>query len=767
MTVLPTRARDDESDPLKTENQLVQAVELQPVHDNEVPVKAKRLSSVTVASSEGEETRHREARGSVLQYVSSHPELLASSENHFRRAVTVAVPTQGLQLKHDTAEREEDRSSESSDKVNSMRHMRSKSWTGDPRRDAALEAIEHRQVRFRFSTAASAREVVREMHSHRLREFPVECVVSAAMEMQVGSVWRKMQVDVDHDGVNCQRVSLFRKKTKAFQIAKDDLLVATLVSENKNWVKVHYMLPGKGKDYRRLLRRYRVVTMRFEDATTAAKLVASVQLFVQWMARVPEKATRRVKVVVNPHSGKRRGRKIWEYWKPLLELADIQCDVEETEYSGHARDIGAAFDLDMKYEAIVFVGGDGTVNEFMNGTPTHASSVYCIIKRKIRPLDVMTCEASNEDGTTRLEFACTGVSYGIGSDIAMESEATRWLGVYRYFYLKVKRGLIAPHKHEAKISYVLSDNTPVNPETGEQILRTYYEIKDDTAVDQHHVELCSTYDDSDPVAKQWTGDAESIFCPASEEKYAGQWQSFTSDLTSAGGSNVYFETKYAHPSDGNIDLIYSRKGNVAQTAEIAVRYLTNTFLNSELVGYYKVKAIVIEPITEKVLNVDGEVFAGAGAFRVEVVPQLLCVLSENPRSKGLSELTADWVSKEMPGAVTEAEFVWKMQVCSLSSRHSDYMCVVQPTNATNVTRWLHHSNASCRPNVVWIRRVGWLSEEKPSVSIILSPVVAATFKNQDLRANKAARTRTDFILTSQLCRFHDEKHSRCQMPWSL
>uniref|UniRef100_A0AAV1TPH1 DAGKc domain-containing protein n=1 Tax=Peronospora matthiolae TaxID=2874970 RepID=A0AAV1TPH1_9STRA len=662
MTVLPARARDDEPGPLKTENQLVQAVELQPVHDSEVPVKAKRLSSVTVASSEGEETRHREARGSVLQYVSSHPELLASSKNHFRRAVTVAVPTQGLQLKHDTVDREEDRSSESSDKMDSLRHMRSKSWTGDPRRDAALEAIEHRQVRFRFSTAASAREVVREMHSHRLREFPVECVVSADMEMQVGSVWRKMQVDVDHDGVNCQRVSLFRKKTKAFQIAKDDLLAATLASENKNWVKVHYMLPGKGKDYRRLLRRYRVVTMRFEDATTAAKLVASVQLFVQWMARVPEQATRRVKVVVNPHSGKRRGRKIWEYWKPLLELADIQCDVEETEYSGHARDIGAAFDLDMKYEAIVFVGGDGTVNEFMNGvftreesvwralvattpvslicagtdnafgkgvgTPTHASSVYCIIKRKIRPLDVMTCEASNEDGTTRLGFACTGVSYGIGSDIAMESEATRWLGVYRYFYLKVKRGLIAPHKHEAKISYVLSDNTPVNPETGEQILRTYYEIKDDMAVDQHYVELCSIYDDSDPAAKQWTGDAESIFCPASEKKYAGQWQSFTSDLTSAGGSNVYFETKYAHPSDGNIDLIYSRKGNVAQTAEIAVRYLTNTFLNSELVGYYKVKAIVIEPITEKVLNVDGEVFAGAGAFRVEVAPQLLCVLSE-------------------------------------------------------------------------------------------------------------------------------------------
>ncbi|EGZ17041.1 hypothetical protein PHYSODRAFT_502605 [Phytophthora sojae] len=240
----------------------------------------------------------------------------------------------------------------------------------------------------------------------------------------------------------------------------------------------------------------------------------------------------------------------------------------------------------------------------------------------------MTCQASNDDGSTRLEFACTGVSYGIGSDIAVESEATRWLGVHRYLYLKIKRGIFAPHKHEAKVSYILSDNTPVDPETGEQVLRTYYEIMDDTAQDQHNVERCSIYDDSDPDSKQWKGDAETIFHPASEEKYAGQWQSFTSELTSAGGSNVYFETKYAHPSDGNLDLIYSRKGNVMQTAEIAVRYLSNTFLKSELVGYYKVKAMVIEPIVEDVLNVDGEVFAGPGPFRIEVVPQLLCVLSE-------------------------------------------------------------------------------------------------------------------------------------------
>ncbi|KAG7389109.1 sphinganine kinase lcb4 [Phytophthora pseudosyringae] len=675
MAVLSTRAREDEPEyvgPVKTiedENQLFEA---QPAEDDsdENDDKTKRLSSATAASSDGEaltgedRERIREVRERILLDAVSRPTPSpAAQKNYFRRASTVAVPSKGLMPSKDAPEQDNDSTgSEAGETPTSLRLTRSKSWAGCPQRDAALEAIEKRQVRFRFSTAASAREIVREMYSHRLREFPEECIMAAQMEMQVGSVWRKMTVEVDRDGVNCQRVSLFRKKTKEFQIAKDDLLAATLTPGSTTSVDLHYMLPGRGKEHRRLMRRYRTATLRLGDEATAAKLVASLQLFVKWLARVPGNVTRRIKVVVNPHSGRRRGRKVWEHWRPLLELANIQCDVEETQYSGHARDIGAAFDLEMKYEAIVFVGGDGTVNEFMNGvfsreesawrtlvattpvslvcagtdnafgkgvgTPTHASSVYCIIKRKIRPLDVMTCQASNEDGTTRLEFACTGVSYGIGSDIAVESEATRWLGVHRYFYLKVKRGLFAPHKHEAKISYVLSDNIPVDPETGEQVLRTYYETRDDTAEDQHHVERCSIYDDSDPAAKQWQGDAEAIFHPASEEKYAGKWQSFASELTSAGGSNVYFETKYAHPSDGNLDLIYSRKGNLMQTAEIAVRYLSNTFLKSELVGYHKVKAVVIEPIVEDVLNVDGEVFAGPGPFRIEVVPQLLCVLSE-------------------------------------------------------------------------------------------------------------------------------------------
>eukprot|EP00644_Phytophthora_capsici_P001291 jgi/Phyca11/504879/fgenesh2_kg.PHYCAscaffold_10_\ len=146
-----------------------------------------------------------------------------------------------------------------------------------------------------------------------------------------------MKVEVDRDGVNCQRVSLFRKKTKEFQIAKDDLLVAAFTPGSKARVDLHFMLPGRGKEHRRLMRRYRTVTLRFGDEATAAELVTSLQQFIKWLARVPENVTRRIKVVVNPHSGHRRGRNIWEHWRPLLELANIDCDVEETQCTADMR----------------------------------------------------------------------------------------------------------------------------------------------------------------------------------------------------------------------------------------------------------------------------------------------------------------------------------------------------------------------------------------------------------------------------------------------
>ncbi|KAF1334369.1 Agc akt protein kinase, partial [Globisporangium splendens] len=583
----------------------------------------------------------------------------------FRRATTIAVPVAVKPRSSESSVDEIRLTNEALDVMLSPAArplMRSQSC---PQRAAAVEAISNRDVRFRFSTALSARESVREMYSHRFREYPSECYRNADVEIQMGPVWRKMHAEITRQGVSCMRTSVFRKKQKEMSIPNDNLLGATLNAEADkahNEVVLHYMLPGGGKHEKKLEREYKTLHVRFATKQEAEEWVQAVQMLVKWLARVPFETQRKIKVVVNPHSGKRRGRQIYQKWKPLFEMAGIQCDMEETKYSGHARDIGVSLDLREKYEALVFVGGDGTVNEFMNGifsrdesewrrvvattplsllsagtdnafglgvgTPTHEASVYCIIKRKIRPLDVVTIEGDREDGTTHREYACCGISYGIGGDIAMESEKMRWMGIYRYAYLKLKRGLLAPRPHHAKLKYVLAEDVPTNPSTGNQELRTFYEIADQDAQDQHHIELCSVYDDSSNVCKEWSGDARALFQPASEEKYAGQWREEEHAYGTVGVSNVYFETKYAHPSDGNMDLIIVRKGPFHKILGIGWRYIAGDYLESSLADYFKIKAMVIEQAVPDPINVDGEVFAGPGPFRIEIVPQLLCVLSE-------------------------------------------------------------------------------------------------------------------------------------------
>lgn len=568
-----------------------------------------------------------------------------------RRSTTTAVPKSFIGRLDPDSDTDEDA-------VSPAILVRSKSV---PERAAAMEAIQDRSTMFQYAVSSrNVRESVRQMYSFMHNEFPQECNQTIEAQVKIGPVWRQVHVEINREGVTCNRVSLVRKKKKAIVVVSEDILGAAQV-ESTNEITIHYMKQGRGKNEEKLKRRYRLLHIRFSDAKDAELCVRAIQLLVKWDARVPMDRIRKIKAVVNPHSGKRRGLQIWQTWKPVFELAGIECDMETTQYSGHARDIGKSFDLSKKYEAIVFVGGDGTVNEFMNGVfsrdedewrnlvattpvsllcagtdnafglgvgiPTHEAAVYCIVKRKIRPLDVLTCQSQDADGTKRREFACCGVSYGIGADIAVESEQTRWLGVYRYMWLKAKRGVFAPRPHVATVKYVLSDTVEKDPVTGDQVLQTYYQLENKNAEDQHHVELCSVYDDVH-AEKRWAGDAESIFNPASEERFGDQWKSESHDYTTVGASNVYFETAFYHPSDGNMDLIIARRGPLLPTIEVGLKYIFGGYLECELVDYFKIKAMVIEQEVPDPINVDGEVFAGPGPFRIEVVPRLLCVLSE-------------------------------------------------------------------------------------------------------------------------------------------
>lgn len=77
--------------------------------------------------------------------------------------------------------------------------------------------------------------------------------------------------------------------------------------------------------------------------------------------------------IVNPNSRSGKGHSIWQRLQKKLDEEKIAYEVFLTERPGHARELAASLSADAKEDKIlVAVGGDGTLNEVVNGL--HVSS---------------------------------------------------------------------------------------------------------------------------------------------------------------------------------------------------------------------------------------------------------------------------------------------------------------------------------------------------------------------------------------------------------
>lgn len=75
----------------------------------------------------------------------------------------------------------------------------------------------------------------------------------------------------------------------------------------------------------------------------------------------------RYEFIVNPQARSGRGKKIWERMEPELKRRNIDFDVYITEKKGHAERIADHLSGQGQQRTIVVLGGDGTVNEVING----------------------------------------------------------------------------------------------------------------------------------------------------------------------------------------------------------------------------------------------------------------------------------------------------------------------------------------------------------------------------------------------------------------
>ena len=188
---------------------------------------------------------------------------------------------------------------------------------------------------------------------------------------------------------------------------------------------------------------------------------------------------RKYYLTVNPYGGGKKGPKILKDVLPLFEQKNIELNIIETEYAGHNRDLANQLNMD-GYDGFCCIGGDGTLNEVINGLLTRKDRLKfpiglitggtgnsfmhdldCldpieaankIISDKRRFIDVFSC---NTDGKNFYGFNILG--WGIPTDANILADKLRWMGPQRYNFASIIEVL----RHKKRFARVIIDNNSI------------------------------------------------------------------------------------------------------------------------------------------------------------------------------------------------------------------------------------------------------------------------------------------------------------------
>lgn len=189
-------------------------------------------------------------------------------------------------------------------------------------------------------------------------------------------------------------------------------------------------------------------------------------------------------VILNPRSGRGRARRVYDSEvEPILKLAGFKLNVVETSGPHHAQKLAATVDLSTCSSGIICVGGDGIVNEVLNGLLSRedakqsrvvpigiipagsdnsliwsvmgirdpASAAVAIVKGDLISTDIFAVEWTN---TGDVHMGHTVTYYGFMSDVLELSEKyQKRFGPLRYFVAGALKFLCLP-RYECEVEYL-------------------------------------------------------------------------------------------------------------------------------------------------------------------------------------------------------------------------------------------------------------------------------------------------------------------------
>lgn len=341
----------------------------------------------------------------------------------------------------------------------------------------------------------------------------------------------------------------------------------------------------------------------------------------------------RLQIFLNPTSGKKKSRIIFQQIRPLLDNSDLEYTLTETTRPGQIKDTLSQINLS-EIDGVIIVGGDGSIHEVVNGLMNHQNWQKAILKpigiipagtgnglaktlleisgepddplsaafliakgiaqEKYRPLDIAK---TIQNGQTYYSFLSLG--WGIISDVDIESEKLRFLGSIRTDVYALIR--IATWRHYPGKFYYLPANLPNNLPNN---------LPETEAIAPFKSKSPREYQSECQPWKKCSNCLAAQINPVQEQN----WQVIQDEFILIWALNISHATQnlkpapYAHLSDGMMDVIIVRRGITKLNLLLAfLKAAQGKHLSLPGIEFYKVRSFRLEPLTAQgILTVDGE-----------------------------------------------------------------------------------------------------------------------------------------------------------------
>ncbi len=296
-----------------------------------------------------------------------------------------------------------------------------------------------------------------------------------------------------------------------------------------------------------------------------------------------------VTFIINPISGTRSKEQIPEMIGSLLDESRFQCEIEYTEYRGHAAEIARQC-ASNHVDVVAAVGGDGTVNEVARSLVHTETALGIVPCGSGNGLARHLCIPMETERALQIINSCQIESFDYGVINDLPFFCTCGMGFDAFISLKFAEG----HKR-GPITYVenvLKEGLKYKPET--------YEIRDDSGIISHKAFL--------------------IAC-ANASQY---------------GNNAYIAPG-ATMKDGELDVIIMEPFSMLDAPQIAADLFMRTLNNNSKIKQFRTRSIHIHRNHPGAIHYDGDPIMTGQDIDVHIEPLGLRIVVNPERQEDTAQ----------------------------------------------------------------------------------------------------------------------------------